>query len=284
MSGSSYDLAEIGTYTGQDVRLYSFQRGESFWYFNTGDRNVVWNGVSWLTTSIQDDGLKQKSDAVTDDFTMTVPSGLTIVQMFRGTPPSDPIKVMVRQLQYGDTVAPLVWVGYVSSVKYHDEVTSDIVANTQTAYLNKKGLRLSWTRGCPYALYDPDCGVDPCDWAEPITITGIHGNGFHWQHTGHVNTGIWAGRLTNGFVEWRPVAQYYERRAILSDLNSDPATPEGDVLIIGQTDGMVEGMQAVMYPGCTRDPAGCKRFSNLPRYGGFAFMSGKSPFGGSRIF
>jgi uncharacterized phage protein (TIGR02218 family) len=284
MSGSSYDLAEIGTYTGQEVRLYRFQRGGASWFFNTGDRNVVWDGATWLATSIQDDGLKQKGEATSDDFIITVPSGLTIVQMFRGTPPSDPIKVTVRQLQYGDDVAPLVWVGYVASVKYHDEVTSDIVANTQTAYLNKKGLRLSWTRGCPYALYDRDCGVDHCDWAEPVQLTGIHGNGFHWQHIGYFNPKIWNGRFTNGYVEWRPSANYFERRAILVDLNSNTGTDNGDVLIIGQTDGMVENMDAVLYPGCTRDPAGCKRFNNLPRNGGFGFMSGKSPFDGARIF
>jgi hypothetical protein len=286
MSGSSYDLAEIGTYTGQDVRLYRFQRDQAFWFYNTGDRDIDWSGATWLTTSISDDGLKQKSEAVTDDFTITVPSGMTIVQMFRGTPPSDPIKVTVRQLQYGDTMAPIIWVGYVSSVRYRDEVTSDIVANTQTAYLNKKGLRLSWTRGCPYALYDRDCGVDRNQWAEYVALTNLHGNGFHWRHLGGhpINPSIWPGRLTNGYVEWSPFHNYFERRAILVDLNSTPLVNNGDVLIIGQTDGMIEGMHAVMYPGCTRDPAGCKRFNNISNYGGFGFMSGKSPFDGSRIF
>lgn len=284
MSGSAFDLAEIGTYTGQDVRLYEFKRGGAYWHFNTGDRDIEWGGVAWLSTAISDDGLKQKSEAVTDDFTITVPSSMGIVQMFRGTPPSDPIKLTVRQIQYGDVVAPIMWVGYVSSVRFRDQVTSDIIANTQTAYLNRKGLRLSWTRNCPYALYDPDCGVDLCDWAEPVVLTGIIGNGFSWYHTGQVNPGIWAGRLRNGFVEWRPTEAYFERRAILVDLDSDPARTYGSVLIIGQTDGMVEGMSAVLYPGCTRDPAGCHRFNNISRYGGFGFMSGKSPFDGLPVF
>jgi uncharacterized phage protein (TIGR02218 family) len=283
MSGSSFDLAEIGTYTGEDARLYRFQRGDASWFFNTSDRDIVWDGATWLTTAIADDGLKQKSEAVTDDFTITVPSGLTIVQMFRGTPPSDPIKVTVRQIQYGDTVAPIMWVGYISSVRYHDEVSSDIIANTQTAFLNRKGLRLSWTRGCPYALYDPDCGVDKCQWAEPVLVTLIGGNSFHWVRNGQVNPAVWAGRFTNGFVEWRPSVKYFERRAILLD-SGDVTQDNGNVLIIGQTDGMVEGMEAVMYPGCTRDPAGCHRFNNISRYGGFGFMSGKSPFDGSPIF
>jgi len=278
MSGTSFDLAEIGTYTGQDVRLYRFSRGDAVWRYNTGDRDVDYAGQTYRCTSISDDGLKQKSEAVTDDFVVTLSSSLSIVQMFRGTPPSDPIKLVVRQLQYGDTVAPIMWVGYVASVKYKDEVVSEVVCNTQTAFLNKKGLRLGWTRGCPYALYDGDCGVDKCDWAEPVVIINLTSNGFTHVQFGQQNPNVWPGRFANGFVEWRPVAEYFERRAILTDDGN------GNVTIIGQTDGMVEGMAAVMYPGCQRDPAACRRFNNIGRYGGFGMMSGKSPFDGRLIF
>ena len=277
MSGTTYDLAEIGTYTGRDVRLYRFQLGEAKWFYNSGDRDLDWNGVTWFSVPVSDDGLKQKGEATTDDFTVTMPSTTAVVALFRSTPPSQPIKVTLRQLQFGDVVAPIMWVGYVSSVRYRDPASSDIICNTQTAFLNRKGLRLSWTRGCPYVLYDDDCGVVKEAWAEAATITRLFGNGFDYALVSDPSPARWEFRFRNGFIEWSPNTLFTSRRAIISDTNST-------CLIIGQTDDMTVGMSVTMFPGCTRTPQGCKDFDNVPNYGGFQTMPGKSPFNGNPVF
>lgn len=276
MSGTSYDVSEVGTYTGRDVRLYRFQIGTAIWYYNSSDRDVAWNGVTWAQIEISDDGLKQKGEAVTDDFTISIDSTSPIVQMFRGTPPSQPIQVTLFQLQFGDTVAPIMWVGYISSVRYKDEASADIICNTQTAFLNRKGLRLSWTRACPHALYDQDCGVVKANYGEAATVTDLFGNGFGYVGTTDPNN-LGAGRFQNGFIEWSPDGNYIQRRAIQVDNQTN-------CIIIGLTDGMTVNMTITMFPGCARTPAACKLFNNLPNYGGFPMMPGRSPFDGFSVF
>lgn len=278
MSGTSYDLAEIGTYTGEDVRLYRFQIGTGIWYYNNGDRDIEWNGVTWSQLEISDDGMKQKGEAVTDDFTITADASIAIVQMFRGTPPSQPIQVTLFQLQFGDVVAPIMWVGYISSVRYKDEASADIICNTQTAFLNRKGLRLSWTRACPHALYDQDCGVVAANYAETAIVTDLFGNGFGYTPDGPPDPGkLGGGRFQNGYIEWSPDGTYTQRRAIQVDNQTS-------AIIIGLTDGMTVGMVITMYPGCARTPPACIAFNNLPNYGGFPMMPGRSPFDGFSVF
>ena len=278
MSGTSFDLAEIGTYTGRAVRLYQFQLGDAVWNYATGDRPIHYASTIWNPVQIMDDGLKQKSEATTDDFIVTVQSSSAVVQLFRGTPPSQPIKLTVREIQFGDTVAPIVWVGYVSSVRYRDQSASEIVCNTQTAFLNRKGLRLGWSRACPYALYDFDCGISRSSFAEGATVTRLFGAGFEYT-LDDPNTGKKPGRFQNGYLEW-PVSegQYFARRAILVDNQTD-------CIVIGQVDGMTEGMHITMYPGCQRNPEDCTNvFDNMSNFGGFPMMPGRSPFDGNPVF
>ncbi len=66
-----YDAYEISTWLGRDVRLYTFRRGDKSWYYNNGDRDYVYNGNRYYQLAISDDGMKQKSETTTDDFTIT---------------------------------------------------------------------------------------------------------------------------------------------------------------------------------------------------------------------
>lgn len=272
---TTYDVAEVGTYTGTDARLYRFQIGSAVWFYNNSDRDVVWNGVTWKRIQISDDGLKQKGEAVSDDFVISVEATIPLITLFNGTPPTNPIQVILFQLQYGDNIAPIMWVGYVSSVRYKDNVSADIVCNTQTAYLNRKGLRLSWSRACPHALYDQACGLDRAAWGEEAMVTGLGGNFFSYTIT--APSGRADGRFRNGYVEWTVDNLFTHRRPIMEDnvLNA---------IVSGLTDGMTIGMLVTMYPGCERTPAACKTFDNLSNYGGFPMMPGRSPFDGNPVF
>lgn len=270
-----YDGFERSSAHGRDVRLYTFIRAGREWNYNGGDRDLFFNGQVYTYAAITDDGIKQKSDVQADDFTLTVPSSNPVVVMFNGTPPSESIGVVMRQIQYGDTEAPIMWRGYVSSVKYRDELTSTIVCNTQIPTLSRKGLRLCYERSCPHALYDEDCGVDKTQWSEWATITGLLGNGFDFQLAG--DTGRWEGRFTNGFVEFQPTPDYTERRAIQWHGGNS-------IILLNLTDGMYVGQGVLLYPGCARTPQNCKLFNNIPNYGGFPMMPGRSPFDGNPVF
>ena len=54
--------------------------------------------------------------------------------------------------------------------------------------------------------------------------------------------------------------------------------------VLGSTDGLEVGTAVTLYPGCPRNTTACKLFNNLPNYGGFPHLPGKSPFDGSPVF
>ena len=304
MSGAldpnSYDFNERGDYSGQDVRLYKFIIGDVppgfgqkpsgglsmqvVWTYTNNDRDVTWGGLTYKAVGITDDGLKQKGDATTDDFTITVPSSIPLILAFRGTPPSLPIRAELRQLQMGATSAadaPLMWVGYVSSVKYKDEIVSSVLCNTQAATLNRKGLRLAWERQCPHALYDNQCRVNPVEWGVQATISVLSHNWFGFiLPFGEISAGghdVTLDRFQNGYIEWVTGLGYTDRRAILTPY-------QGGFVLIGQTDGLDIGTNIRMYPGCARTPFDCKKFNNIANYGGFPFLPGRSPYDGDPVF
>lgn len=308
-----YDFNERGDYSAQDVRLYRFSIGENnpggsgtpaanppgsgesaanqaVWAYTNNDRNVTWGGTTYTALAISDGGLKQKGDANSDDFTITLPSSEPIVRLFRGTPPSQPIRAEMRMLQMGasgNSDAPLAWIGYVSSVKYKDEIASSVLCNTQTASLNRKGLRLAWERQCPHALYDNQCRVPKNAWGVLAVVSAQSNN---WiavilpapgsttdTAISQAGNPVALDRFLNGFIEWDTGAGYVERRAILTPY-------AGGFVLLGLTDGLFIGCNILLYPGCARTPADCKKFNNIANYGGFGFLPGKSPFDGDPVF
>lgn len=273
---ANFDGFERSEFFGRDIRLYEFTRGTMTWRYNSGDRNVTYAGQNYAQLTIKDSGIKQKGEAVTDDFTITLPYSTPIALAFRGTPPSGLIKVAMRQMQYGDTEAPLMWVGYLSSVKFVDAVSAQMICNTQAAFLARKGLRLAYERNCPHVLYDDDCRLNKADWAEGGTIRDLTGNSFNFDLT-FPNPLGYAGRFSNGFIEWQPDPNWFERRAI--------QVHSGDLcILLNNTDGLSVGMRVTFYPGCARTPTNCRLFNNISNYGGFPFMPGVSPFDGNPVF
>ncbi|MCP3868314.1 MAG: hypothetical protein GY703_09520, partial [Gammaproteobacteria bacterium] len=43
------------------------------------------------------------------------------------------------------------------------------------------------------------------------------------------------------------------------------------------------GLAITLYPGCAHNPTACAAFGNLDNYGGFWWIPGKNPMGGSSI-
>lgn len=281
----SFDGAEISTQDSSDIRLYEFILGGAIWRYCTGEREVKVGNIIYPPAPISDAGLKQKGTAVTDDFIVTMPTIYPIPQLFRGTVPSQTIRLVVRQTQIETPDdAPVMWLGYVSSVKIKDEVISDVLCNSQTAFLRRKGLRTRYTRECPHALYDSECSVDKTLWAEPVTVGALTGVSFNYDYVNAPLSAARNGRFINGFIEWEPTFKgnpvgYTERRGILAH---DEATRA--ILLLGQTDGLSPGLVVTLYPGCQRNPGNCQLFHNIPNYGGYAFMPGVSPFDGNPVF
>jgi uncharacterized phage protein (TIGR02218 family) len=268
----AFNDAEISTQDGRPVALYLLVWGETTWRYTSADRDIEYpagSGNVYLARAVSDSGMVQGGSAQ-NDFTMNCPANLPIVDLFRGTPPSETIDFTVRRMNYGEADAPIYWIGTVTNVKRLGLVDAQVIGKPLTASFKRTGLRLCWTRECPHFLYDPGCKVDPEDFRVDATILSITGNTVTVDTVGG-NPVNW---FSGGFTSWEINDDgTIERRMI--------ERQDGTLLtIFGLTDGMEVGTVLALYPGCDRSPTTCRdKFDNLANNGGFSFMPGQTPFG-----
>lgn len=273
----AYNDLEISTQDGRPLALYLLVWGSTVWAYTSADRNItrseIINGVAtdveYLAVAVSDKGMVQGGSAA-NDFTMDCPANLPIVDLFRGTPPSESIWLTVRRQHYGDADAPIYWIGTVTNVKRLGDSDAQVTGKPLTASFKRTGLRLCWTRECPHFLYDASCRVDPEDFRVDAEVTALTGNTVTLDAVGgHAN-----GYFNGGFIAWEINDDgTVERRMIESHT--------GLVLtMLGLTDGLELGDSVAIYPGCDRTPTTClNKFDNLSNNGGFHFMPGQTPFG-----
>lgn len=270
----SYNDLETSNYSGEPVYLYEFRLNDRYWRYTSSAQRLSALGTIWEAVAISDDGVKQTGETQVDALNITLPTESAVVGLFIGTPPINRIRVMIRHLHYGDTDAAVAYVGEVYQCNSASPVQSVLTCNTLSAAMERNGLRLAWSRGCPYAVYDVSCKVNKENFrfdgviasvgGSSIVVNGAAAYGDDW--------------FTGGFIEWIDPQRGTERRAI--------ETHTGNTLnIFGVVSGLAGGMVIKVYPGCPRTSAACQsRFNNLDNYGGIISMPDRSPFDGNPVF
>jgi uncharacterized phage protein (TIGR02218 family) len=272
----AFSLFEIGNSSGRPIFLYEMVWGTTAWRYTSADRVITHGGFNWEPVAISDDGVVQGANAV--EFTVNIPANLPIVSLFRSTPPAEPITLRCLRYHKDDPDAQAItyWKGTVGNVK-RSGIAKAVIFGLPTT-LRRTGLRLCWERGCPHMLYDQDCKADMNAFKVATAITALTGT------TITVATlGAWAGpQFAGGFIRWEPAgftAGTYERRGIESFAGGTTFN------LFGSTDRLLVGTAVNLHLGCDLTPQTCDgTFDNLPNYGGFSFMPGKSPFDGTPVF
>lgn len=276
----AFNDQEISNQDGKPVALYEFRYGNTYYRYCTSDKDETVGldendePATWLAKAITDDGVTQGGNDQ-NDLQLTVASNLPVADLFRQGQPTGKVWLTVRRWHIGDPddETPLQWSGSVTNGMLVDKATVQLACRSLGGTYDRNGLRLAWDRMCPHPLYGVGCYVDKELHAYPRTIATLDGTNF--TCTAHAEPE--EGSFTGGFVEWTRGDGSFDRRGIeLQDGN--------DFRVLGLTTGLEVGMEVTIYPGCPRNTAGCKLFDNLPNYGGFPHLPGKSPFDGSPVF
>lgn len=270
----SFDQIERSNYDGAPVTLYEFAIGSVAWRYTDGQNDVLLNGLTYSTLAISHEGFSLSGDPDSDDLTVKLSARAEVTDLFVATPPSETLLLRIRTLHRGDTDAPVVWSGLVKSGRQSSQIEFSFLCNSLLSTLNRNGLRLSWGRGCPHALYDRGCTVNPDHYATAVQVTSMTGSSI----TSAAIAALGDGYLAGGFLSFPTDYGTTERRAIESHGGST-------IQMLGTTDGISVGDWIVVYPGCERTTAVCQsKFNNLSNYGGFPHLPTKSPFDGDPVF
>jgi uncharacterized phage protein (TIGR02218 family) len=268
----AYSDIEISTEDGSPVWFLKFEVGTQAWFYTTADENETIGDDEWIAANIGRSEIVQGAGAE-NDLTLTLPTDLEIVSLFDGSPPSEIMYVTISSRHVGDAEMAIEWIGTVGNIKKVNPAEANAICRNLVASFERGGLRLTWGRQCPHALYDWNCRVDKTLHDYPYVIEELTANSF-------VVTGYAApaeGSFVGGFVEWSMGTGRTERRAIEREA-------DGAIYIIGFTNGLEIGSNVTLYPGCPRTTEGCLLFDNLPNYGGIPHLPGKSPFDGTPVF
>lgn len=270
----AFNLLESSNNDGEPIYLYEFRLNDNYWRYTSSTMPISMGGNVWKSISISDDGVKQSGETQVDALTVTMPNDTTVVSLFLGTPPINPLYLTMRRFHYGDTEAAVCYVGEVFQVNVASPVAAKVTCNTLSASMERNGLRLAWSRGCPYSLYDMNCGVSKERFRLDGEISTVGGSSIRVPEAARYDNRYFAG----GYIEWLDPVRGVERRAI-----EDHA---GEVItIFGVVDGLAGGMTIKIYPGCGRTTSEClNKFNNLDNYGGIPSMPDRSPFDGNPVF
>ncbi|MGS4242415.1 phage BR0599 family protein [Serratia marcescens] len=270
----SWSNFEYSVANGQPVTLYQFQLGDSlFWRYTNADRDINVAGQTWAAQAISNSGL---SAGGSDGMDITLPSDNPVALLFRSTSPSRAVRVQVMRWHANDESGEfrVVWIGEVTSAKREQIEQCKLITVSLASTFSRVGLRLTWGRQCPYALYDHNCRVNPQTWAvHGAAVTSLDGSSF----TASLPGGLAGDWFSGGFVEFDR-GGFTERRGL--------RTQDGNRFhIFGGTSGMQTGQTVTLYPGCDRTISTCSnKFSNHLNYGGQPHMPGQSPYTIIKLF
>lgn len=270
----AFNEIEVSNYQGVPAQLYEFRLGTSVWRYAAGDDEVVVAGDVYEPIAIGHDGYSASGDPSADDLTINISALAAVNDLFDGTPPSDTIELFIRSYHHGDVEAPVVWAGSVRSSSRVSSAEARFTCNSLLATLNRNGLRLSWQRGCPHALYDRQCRVNPEHYATAILVESMDGGSISAASISLLPDGY----LDGGFLSFAGTHGTTERRGIERQSGTR-------VELLGPSDGIAVGEWVIAYPGCNRTTEAClNKFNNLDNYGGFPHIPNKSPFDGDPVF
>lgn len=278
----AFGLWEILNIGARPIALYEFAWGGTKYRYTSADRDIVWSvdpvtgqPLTWEAIAISDNGFTMGDG---DEFEVSLPRNLAIVDVFRLTPPSTKIALTCFRFHKDDPdkESNVYWVGTVGSILHKSLAESALVGLPIGKTTKRAGNRLCWSTGCPHALYDVSCQADRELFKTVTTITAVSG-----IDVTVASLGTFAGaQYAGGFLEWQATPEgAIDRRGLESFKGGKTFS------MLGSADRLTVGMAVTLFLGCDLSPETCDTvFDNLPNHGGFKFMSKDSPFDGNQVF
>lgn len=266
----SWNQFEYSTNNGKPLTLYEFVRNEQKYYrYTNADRNVEFNNAIWFSEAISNTGLSVGSG---NNLEITLPSASKVVRIFRGVPPTKPVVIKMYQLHENDNEFRVIWIGKIQEVKRESIEKARLITASVASSFERNGLRLTYGRSCPYALYDHNCQIRQSNYKFANEIIALDGANIT------VNpSNVMSGYFSGGYMEYY-IDDIQELRGLKSHVGNS-------IGVLGGTQGLQKGMKINLYPGCDKTIKTCnEKFNNHLNYGGQPHIPGVSPFTIVKLF
>lgn len=272
----TYEAAETSAQDGRPVELYTFTRGTVAQRFTSADRDQAVAGNTYTAAVIMRGRLEQTAEMNRRALTLTVPRDFPIAELYRVSPPSDPVAVLLQRFHLGDVDAQVatLWTGRVMNVAWGNDLgQATITCEPLAVSMRRNGLRRLYGSMCSYVLGGPGCRVSLPALAVAGTVSAVSGVQVQAPEFGALPDGHFDG----GVLAYE-VGAVVERRFIVAHTGSTLTLDRRPL-------GLDVAAVAQAMPGCDHTLATCHdKFDNAPNYGGQPYIPKKNPMGGDPIY
>lgn len=272
----SYDAYETTVADGRPYFLYLFAAGAEAWRFAALEAEVARMGETWTPSAIGHGAVTQSGDPRRVDVTVAFPISDPFARRFLG-PPGDPVSLTIFRGHAHDPSGETVawWKGRVVSGRAEGE---RILLRCESLFtsMRRQGVRAKYQRTCRHALYHGGCRLRLEDWRVPATVTaiGVDPVRITVPEAAAQADGWWRG----GILKHGDAMGFVLRHAG-DALTLSARMPELEEAVAAHGSAAVE-----IAPGCDLTRATCDaKFGNVLNFGGFPFIPGRNPFGGSSL-
>lgn len=268
------------------AEIYRWVNGDTVWTQTSADAEITHGGETYDPVPIGRSDIDQTQEMARNNITVNTARSNPVALLHLTEFPETTTTLTISRYDAGDVT--VLWKGRIASAESNgNEIT--VACEPIFTSLTRYGLRARYQRSCRHALYRRGCNVNGSNEQEDHGVDG----GAASTDGRSVEVAVAAeranGRYTGGMLRFDDTYRLITRHA-------------GTTLTMQQSIGALDeavdsagwdkawgqhwdGLVAVrIYPGCKHNMVDCgDEFDNLDNYGGFPWVPGKNPFGGSSI-
>lgn len=255
---------------GEPIELYRFVINGSEYYLTSSQESYTdVLGNVHAVSPIKRGELKDTNNEASSKVNFEFPYEDSFSEFIQTNSSTSTITIDVFKVHLNDpdNEKVLLWSGRVVD-KRRSNYKYILSAEPYMNYLNRSGMRGHYQRICRYTLYKEGCYADPTPNKQEFTVTGQLGNVLNVD--GSPTPLMYVG----GFVRIKGTKF---SRMVLTHSGSSLSLSSGFTNI--SVGDVVE-----IFAGCNHSLSDCSnKFNNTHNFGGFPWIPGKNPMGGSSI-
>lgn len=262
-----FDTQERSVEAGQPIELYDFRIGSDAYLWTTNPVAVTYNSLTYEPMEVAREALQFSSDTRAEALKITVPASTAMVRRYINSVPGQRATLTITRVHRNDGANQLIQMfkGIAQTVGFDlNGLSASIAVVPITAELANSIPRFAFSGVCNHVLYDGACTVAQSLFRYQDEVTGVAGDTITVQGLSVKGSG-WA---TGGYIalpsgEFRQILEHTgDNVRVLLPFPSSPL-----------------GLTVEVFAGCDHSINTCSsKFSNVPNFGGFAWVPLRNPF------
>lgn len=269
----TFQTREESLLTGEPVELYEFRKGAELYRFTSSDRQVIYQGATFVPANIKRSKIRQGASMVQSTVQITTTIDNNAAQWFVQRIPTEEAtcRLYASHRIAGtdnceDPAVVLMFARLAPPVRNRDQIILE--ALPYQGLLKANVLRPTFQPSCNHTIYDDFCGLDENVWKDTGTLSSISG-------VSASITGLPA--RADDYYKGGFVAVGNDKVTVLSSTGSTFVLFEPLVDASG-------GETAYVYPGCSGHHDVCRSvFNNIARNLSFYMVPKTDPFNGNSL-